>query len=114
MTVIRKKCDRRYPRDYLLLVHARNYHKEINFDRVIEEMQNVQSPFLEVWVMAVTGPDDMKVVRVSRGLPFVDLKIRAEMERARKQVPFIKRGTRGREPGFYDAGTVFLPLPRCD
>lgn len=37
MTVIRKKCQRRYPSDYLLLVHARNYLKEINFDRVIEE-----------------------------------------------------------------------------
>jgi len=114
MTVIRKKCERQYPRDYLLLVHARNHRKEINFDCVIEEMKSVPSPFLEVWVMAVIGRDDIKVVRVSPGLPVVDLKIRAEMERAGKQVPFIKRGSRGREPGFYDAGTVFLPLPRCD
>jgi len=114
MTVVRKKCERRYPHDYLLLVHARNHRKEINFDCVVEEMKSVPSPFLEVWVMAVIGRDDIKVVRVSPGLPVVDLKIRAEMERAGKQVPFIKRGSRGREPGFYDAGTVFLPLPRCD
>lgn len=114
MTVIRKKYKRQYPRDYLLLVHARNHHKEISFDRVIEEMKSMRSPFLEVWVMAVIGIDDIKVVRVSPGLPVVDLKIRAEMEKARKQVPFIKRGSRGRESGFYDAGTVFLPLPRCD
>ncbi len=114
MTVIRKKCKRSYPSDYLLVVHARNYGKEINFDRVIEEMKRVQSPFLEVWVIAVVGLDDVKVVRVSPGLPVVDLKIRAELERASKQVPFLKRGSRGREPGFYDAGTVFLPLPRCD
>jgi hypothetical protein len=114
MTVIRKKCERRYPRDYLLLVHARNHYKEINFDRVIEEMKGVRSPFLEVWVMAVVGLDDIKVVRVSPRLPVVDLKIRDAMEKAAKQVPFIKRGSRGREPGFYDAGTVFLPLPRCD
>jgi hypothetical protein len=109
MTVIRKKCKRKYPNDYLLVVHARNYGKEINFDRVIEVMKSVQSPFLEVWVIAVVGLDDIKVVRVSPGLPVVDLKIRAEMEKASKQVPFLKRGSRGREPGFYDAGTVFLP-----
>jgi len=113
MTVIRKKCKRAYPGDYLLLVHARNYGKEINFDRVIEEMKSVQSPFLEVWVIAVVGLDDIKVVRVSPGLPVVDLKVRAELEKASKQVPFLKRGSRGREPGFYDVGTVFLALPRC-
>src|SRR6267378_168786 len=113
MTVIRKKCKRAYPSDYLLLVHARNYGKEINFDRVIEEMKSVQSPFLEVWVIAVVGLDDIKVVRVSPGLPVVDLKVRAELEKASKQVPLLKRGSRGREPGFYDVGTVFLPLPRC-
>ena len=33
MTVIRNKCSRAYPRDYFLLVHARNYGKAINFDR---------------------------------------------------------------------------------
>lgn len=114
MTVIRKKCNRAYPSDYFLLVHARNYGKEINFDRVIEEMKSVQSPFLEVWVIAVVGLDDIKAVRVSPGLPVVALKIRAEVEKAKKQVPFLKRGSRGREPGFYDAGAAFLPLPRCD
>jgi len=114
MMVITKKCKRAYPSDYLLVVHARNYGKEINFDRVIEQMKSLQSPFLEVWVIAVVGRDDIKVVRVSPGLPVVDLKIRAELEKASKQVPFVKRGSRGLEPGFYSAGTVFLPLPRCD
>lgn len=114
MTVIQKKCKRRYPHDYLLLVHARNRLKAINFDCVIEEMKSVQSPFLEVWMIAVIGVDDIKVVRISPGLPFVDLKIRAEMKNASKQIQFIKRGSRGRESGFYDAGKMFLPLPRCD
>jgi hypothetical protein len=114
MTVIKKKCKRQYPRDYFLLVHARNYGKEINFDRVIEEMKSVRSPFLEVWVIAVIGPDDIKVVRISPGTLVIDLKIRAELKKASKQVPFLKRGSRGRKSGFYDAGKVFLPLPRCD
>jgi hypothetical protein len=114
MTVIGKKCKRQYPSDYLLVVHARNYLKEINFDRVIGEMKSLQSPFLEVWVIAVVGADDIKVVRVSPGHPVIDLKVGAELEKAKKQTPFLKRGSRGREPGFYDAGTVFLPLPRCD
>jgi hypothetical protein len=114
MTVIRKKCKRKYPNHYLLVVHARNYGKEINFDRVIEDMKSMQSPFLEVWVIAVVGLDHIKVVRVSPALPVIDLKIRAEMERANKQIPFLRRGSRGRKPGFFDAGTVFLPLPKCD
>lgn len=111
MTVIRKKCRRRYPGDYLLVVHARNYLREINFDYVIEQMKSVQSPFLEVWVIAVAGPDEIKVVRVSPGPLAVDLRIRTEMEKARKQMPFLKRGSRGRKPGIYRAGMVFLPLP---
>jgi len=40
----------------------------------------------------VVGLDDIKVVRVSPGLPVVDLKVRAELEKASKQVPFLKRG----------------------
>jgi hypothetical protein len=114
MTVIQKKYRRAYPRDYFLLVHARNYGKEINFDLVIEEMKSVQSPFLEVWVIAVIGRDDIKAVRMSPAPLGIDLKTRDELEKAKQQVPFVRRGTRGREPGFYDAGTVFLPLPRCD
>jgi hypothetical protein len=112
MTVIRKKCKRAYPGDYFLLVHARNYGKEINFDLLIEDMKSVQSPFLEVWVIAVVGPDDIKVVRVSPAPLGIDLKFRAELQKAKQQVPFVRRGTRGRKPGFYDTGTVFLPLPR--
>jgi len=77
-------------------------------------MKSVQSPFLEVWVIAVVGLEDIKVGRVSPGLPVVDLKMREELGKASRQVPFLKHGSRGREPGFYDAGTVFLPLPRCD
>jgi len=41
MTVIRKKCKRSYPSDYLLVVHARNYGKEINFDRVLVFRRNL-------------------------------------------------------------------------
>jgi hypothetical protein len=114
MTVIKKKCKRPYPKDYRLLVHARNYEKEINFDHVMEEMKSVQSPFAEVWVTAVVGPDDIKVIRVLPCLPSVDLKVGAELEMARKQPRFLKRGTRGRESEFYDAGMIFLPLPKCD
>jgi len=112
MTVIRKKCSRAYPRDYVLLVHARNYGKNINFDRVIEEMKSVKSPFLEVWVIAFIGRGEMKVVGVSPLPLAVDLNMRAEFDKAKQQIPFLRRGTRGREPGFYDAGKVFLPLPK--
>jgi hypothetical protein len=67
-----------------------------------------------VWVIAVIGSDDIKAVRVSPAPLGIDLKIRAELEKAKQQGSFVMRDTRGREPGFYDAGTVFLPLPRHD
>lgn len=73
MTVIKKKCNRAYPHDYFLLVHARNYRKVINFELLIEEMKSVRSPFLEIWVIAFVGLDDIKVVRVSPALTAVDL-----------------------------------------
>jgi len=115
MEVIRKKCKKAYPRDYVLLVHARNYEKEINFGCVIEEMKGIQSPFLEIWVFAVLWQFGIfKVVRVSPALPVVELKIPETLEEASKQHPFLMRGRRGSTPGFWDAGDCFLPLPRCD
>ncbi len=79
MEVIRKKCKRVYPDHFLLLVNARNSAKVLDFDRVIQEMKGMRSPFLEVWIIAFVGPDDMRVVRVSPSAVSVDLKIRAAL-----------------------------------
>ena len=114
MEVIRKKCKRAYPDHYLLLVNARNSRKVLDFDQVIQEMKRTDSPFLEVWVVAFVGPDDMKVVRVAPGALSVDLKIRAELEKAKKQTPFIKRGIRGTGTELRDLGPAFLPIPKGD
>jgi hypothetical protein len=114
MEVIRKKCRRAYPDHYLLLVNARNSGKVLDFDRVIQEMKGIRSPFLEVWVVSFVGPDDMKVVRVAPGTLSVDLKIRAELERAKKQTPFMKRGSRGTGTELRDLGPAYLPIPRRD
>ena len=114
MEVIRKKCKRAYPDHYLLLVNARNSGKVLDFDQVVQEMKRTDSPFLEVWVVAFVGPDDMKVVRVAPGALSVDLKIRAELEKAKKQTPFIKRGIRGTGTELRDLGPAFLPIPKGD
>jgi len=113
MTVIKKKCKRAYPSHYLLVVHARNYEKVLNLDRVIEEMKDLKSPFLEVWLVAVPAPNSLNAVRISPGPLAVDLG-RTDMEKATKQNQFVQLGTRGCQPGFYDAGIAFLPLPRCE
>ncbi len=81
MQVIGKKCKRAYPDHYFLLVNAPHSGKLLDFDRVIEDMKKMRSPFLEVWVVALVGLDDMKVVRVAPGGLPIDLKIRAELER---------------------------------
>jgi hypothetical protein len=114
MEVIRKKCGRAYPEHYLLLVNARNSGKVLNFDQVIEEMKAIRSPFLEVWVVAFVGPDHIKVVRVSPATPSVDLEIRAELAKAKRQMPFIKRGKRGTGTELRDLGPAYLPIPRHD
>ena len=114
MEVIRKKCKRAYPEHYLLLVNARNSGKVLDVDRVIQEMKRIRSPFLEVWVVAFVGLDDMKVVRVAPGALSVDLKIRAELENAKKQTPFIKRGKRGTGTELRDLGPAYLPIPGRD
>jgi hypothetical protein len=114
MEVIGKKCKRAYPRDYLLVVNARHTGKVLDFDRVIEEMKRMCSPFLEVWVVAFIAQDDMKVVRVAPGGPAIDLKLRAELESASQQPSFLKRGIRGTDTEFRDLGPAFLPIPRAD
>jgi hypothetical protein len=111
MEVIGKKCKRAYPGHYLLVVHARNLGKTLDFDRVIEEMKKLRSPFLEVWVIASIGPDHLKVVRVAPGGSAFDLKLGTELERASKQRSFLKRGIRGATPGFRELGLSFLPIP---
>lgn len=114
MEVIGKKCKRAYPGHYLLLVNARHSGKSLDFDRVIEEMKGIRSPFLEVWVLAFVGPDDMKVVRDAPRALSVDLKMRAELEKAKKQTPFMKRGKRGTGTEIRDLGPAYLPIPRDD
>ncbi|HEX6802147.1 MAG TPA: hypothetical protein VF133_00575 [Terriglobales bacterium] len=111
MTVIGKKCERAYS-NYLLLVNARS-GKLLNFNRVINEMKTLRSPFLEVWIVAFIRPGDIKVVRVAPAQPFVDL-TRADFLQARKQRGFAKRGTRSTSSEFEDRGLVFMPIPRGD
>jgi len=114
MQVIGNKCRRAYPRHYLLLVNARNSGKMLDLDRVIEEMKKIRLAFLEVWVIAFIGPGDIKVARVAPS-PFpIDLNIRIELEKARQQVPFIRRGTRGRGTEVRDLRPAYLPIPRGD
>lgn len=114
MEVIEKKCKRAYPGYYLLVVHARRHGKVFDFDRIIEEMKRMPSTFLEVWVVALIGQDHIKVVRVAPGGPAIDLKLRAELEKARKQRSFLKRGIRGMDTEFRELGPAFLPIPRGD
>jgi len=114
MEVIRKKCRRAYPGHYLLVVNARNTRKVLDFDRVFEEMKTIRSPFLEIWVVAFISRDHVKVVRVAPSGPAIDLKLRTELEEARKQPPFLKRGIRGTGCGFRELGPAFLPIPRDD
>ena len=111
MEVIAKKCGRAYPNHYLLLVNARHSGKVLDFDRIIEEMKRRPSPFLEIWVVAFIEQGHVKVVRVAPGGPAIDFNIRAELEKARLQQPFLKRGIRGMDSEFRDLGLSFLPIP---
>jgi hypothetical protein len=114
MEVIRKKCERAYPSDYLLVVNARHCGKVLDFDWIIEEMKAMRSPFLEVWLVAFVGPDDVKVVRVAPAWPVIDLKFRADLEGARKQTSFLTRGRRGTSTEFRNLGPAYLPIPHAD
>jgi hypothetical protein len=111
MKLIGKKCRRAYPGHYLLVVNARHPGKVLDFDRVTEEVKTVRSPFLEIWVVALIGLNHMKVVRVDPGGPAIDLKLRTELEKARKQRSFLKRGIRGTDSEFRELGPAFLPIP---
>lgn len=112
LEVIQKKCARAYPGHYLLVVHARHRGKALDCDRVMDAMKSMPSPFLEIWVVAAIGSDHLKVIRVAPGGPAIDLTPTAELEEARKQPPFLKRGMRGTTTQFRDLGLVFLPIPR--
>jgi hypothetical protein len=111
LEVIKTKCKRAYPADYFLLVNVRRTEGVLDFDRVIEEMKATRSPFLEVWIVAPMGSDDVKVVRVAPGALVIDLKVRAEPRAAVKQISFMKPEKRGTETECRDLGLVFLPNP---
>jgi len=114
MKVIKKKCKRAYPDHYLLLVNARHGEGVLNFDRVIEEMKKIRSPFLEVWVVVMVASGHMKVVRVApTGFP-IDLDLSAELPKAMKQEAFVKRGIRGTGTEIRDLGAAYLPIPHGD
>ena len=110
LEVIKKKCGRAYPSNYLLLVNARHSGKLLDFDRVIAEMRALHSPFLEVWVVAFVGRADVRVVRVAPAQPSVELH-QADFEKARRQKSFLKRGTRGMSAELKELGLAYLPIP---
>ena len=97
MKVIKKKCKRAYPNHYLLLVNAR-HGKGVEIDRVIEEMKEIPSPFLEVWVVVMIATGHMKVVRIAPDGFLIDLDLGEELPNAMKQEPFVKRGIREQAP----------------
>jgi len=111
MTVIRKKCARRYPKDYLLVVNARHTGKPLDFDRVINDMKTLRSPFAEVWIVMYVATGNIKVVRVAPTALSVDL-TQADFVNARKQKAYLKRGTRGTSTELEDVGLVYVPIPR--
>lgn len=112
MEVIEKKCKRAYPEHYFLLVNARHEGKVVNADQVAEQIKLLRSPFLEIWLVGRVGPDDIKVVRVAPGIFSIDLRIRAELENAKKQKAFVHRGIRGSGTEMRDLGLAYLPIPR--
>jgi hypothetical protein len=114
MKVIKKKCKRAYPDHYLLLVNARHGEGVLDFDRVIEEMKNIRSPFLEVWVVVMVASGHMKVVRVAPGGFPIDLDLSAELPKAMKQEAFVKRGIRGTGAEIRDLGPAYVPIPHGD
>ncbi len=110
MEVIGKKCQRAYPGHFLLVVSARHGGKELHVDQIIEAMKKIRSPFLEIWVVGVVGLNHMTALRVAPGGPAIDL-LPAELAKASKQSPFLKRGNRGTSPGFRELGFAYLPIP---
>lgn len=111
MEVIRKKCERAYPGHYLLAVYARHTGKVLDTARISREIKEIPSPFLEIWVLACIGRNQMKVVRVAPDGPAVDLKLQDELQEASKQRAFLRRGVRGTGCGFQELGLVYLPIP---
>jgi hypothetical protein len=111
MEVIKKKCRRAYPDHFLLLVNVRNSGKLLDFDRVIQEMRVIHSPFLEVWLIAFVAPGLIKVVRVAPSAFPIDLKMESELPAAKKQHPFVKPGIRGTGTEIRDLGPTCVPIP---
>jgi hypothetical protein len=67
-------------------------------------------PFLEIWIVVFIATGNVKVVRVAPAQPSVDL-VQADFERARRQMTFLKRGTRGTSTEVRDLGLMYLPIP---
>jgi hypothetical protein len=111
MEVIEKKCKRAYPSHYLLVVHARNPGKVLDLGKVIDSLEKIRSPFLEIWVVAPISSNQLKVVQLAPRGPEIDLDLRTELEKASQQRQFLKKGIRGTNIEFQDLGTVYLSIP---
>lgn len=111
MEVIGRKCKRAYPNHYLLVVNARHVGKVLDLERISREIKGIRSPFLEIWAVACTGPNQIKVARISPGGPTVHVQLRDDLQEASKQPAFLKRGLRGSQCGFRELGCVYLPIP---
>jgi hypothetical protein len=110
INILKNKCANAYPKNYTLLVYARNPKIKIDTKKLFDEVQTLKVPFGEIWIIG--SPDINKYIMftVSPVINFIDFDLNTAFIKNQNQAQFITITMRGKGTGLEDIGQIYLPI----
>lgn len=111
MDVITPKCAKAYPRNFCLLVFARN-GKPIGA-KAVQEVKSLAIPFKEIWVLGRVSEEEAKyrMFMLHPGSRMVDFDLFEVLQKNIFQKEFAQFEKRSKRTEMSDRGTMHLPIP---
>jgi hypothetical protein len=111
MDVITPKCAKKYPRDFCLLVFARNGTR-MGTD-AIQQIKSLVVPFKEIWVLGRVSVEGAKyrMFTVHPSSVVVDFDLFEVLQENSSQKQFAQFEKRSKRTEMSDRGMIHLPIP---
>ena len=110
MELVRAKCEKRYPKDFCLLIAGRS-GKMVYPQVIARDIRTMTVPFAEIWILGQSATNTFNVARLHPTILQLQFDVFEALERAKTDADVITKQKRGRDTEFVPLGQVYLPIP---
>ena len=108
--IIKNKSSKNYPQNFTLLIYARHPGKEVNMEEIYKEVQHMNIPFGQIWVLGSSDVDDYDIFQIYGVKNHIKFNLSKLREKYKNQIPFSKFLMRGKGTDIENLGVIYLPL----